>query len=37
MSFSEHADVETDAFSLKLLELLDHQTSKEYRPIEVDE
>jgi hypothetical protein len=37
MSFSEHADVDNDAFTIKLLDLLDTQTAKEYKPIEVDE
>jgi len=37
MSFSEHADVDNDAFTMKLLELLDTQTAKDYKPIEVDE
>jgi len=37
MSFSEHADVDNDAFTMRLLDLLDQQTSKDYKPIEVDE
>lgn len=37
MSFSEHADVDNDAFTMKLLDMLDQQTSKDYKPIEVDE
>jgi len=37
MSFSEHADVDNDAFTMRLLDLLDQQASREYKPIDVDE
>ena len=37
ISFSEHADVDNDAFTIKLLDLLDTQSTKDYKPIEVDE
>jgi hypothetical protein len=36
MNFAQDHD-QTDPFTLKLLDLLDTQTQKEYKPIEVDE
>lgn len=36
MNFAQDHE-QTDPFTLKLLDLLDTQTQKEYKPIEVDE
>jgi len=37
MSFSEQNEMETDVFTLRLLESLDQMTQSKYQPIEIDE
>jgi len=37
ISFSEQNEMETDVFTLRLLESLDQMTQSKYQPIEIDE